>query len=88
MKIRTLTLEAAQREKLEEIRDHEQRPYLRERAAALLKIAEGKSVLEVARNGLLRARKADTVYAWLNSYQREGLEGLYQQPRRGRHFSP
>jgi transposase len=88
MKKRTLTLDPWERITLEEMRDHQPKAYLRERAAALLKIADGMSVFQVARCGLLRARKADTVYTWLNAYQQDGVTGLSQQPRRRRHFSP
>jgi hypothetical protein len=37
---------------LEEIRDQASKPYLRERAAAILKIAQGNSGREVALHGL------------------------------------
>ena len=38
-----LSLTEPQRAELEELRDHSPRPYLRERAAALLKVAGGLS---------------------------------------------
>jgi len=66
---RTLTLGAEERAELTFARDHDPRPYLRERAAALLKIADGQSPRLVARTGLLKPRAADTVYIWLNEYQ-------------------
>jgi hypothetical protein len=56
----TLTDEAKQ--VLIEHRDHDERPYVRERCAALLKIAEGKSSHWVAHHGLLKRRGPDTVY--------------------------
>jgi transposase len=56
-------------------------PYLRERVAALLKIADGKSPHWVARHGLLKPRHPDTVYEWLEHYQRSGVSGLFQHPR-------
>jgi hypothetical protein len=41
----------------------------------------------VAQAGLLRPRDPDTVYAWLDHYQHEGLPGLlghqHGGPRRG-----
>jgi transposase len=75
---------------LEEMRDHHPKAYMRERAAALLKIADGQSVAEVARNGLLRRRHWETVADWLNGYVRHGLAGLYLKAGRGRKpaFSP
>lgn len=88
MKHRTLTLEPEQREELEKVRDHDRRAYLRERAAALLKIARGESAHAVARHGLLKARKPDTVYAWLKRYEAGGLDELMQKPRRTRRVSP
>jgi hypothetical protein len=77
--IRTLTLTENQSQELKSCRDHDLRAYMRERSAALLKIAEGKSPYWVARNGLLKPRDPDTVYAWLNIYESQGLEGLMQR---------
>lgn len=67
-----------------EMRDHHPKPHMRERAAALLKIAGGKSVNWVAQEGLLRERKWDTVAGWLNDYEAVGLGGLYIEEGRGR----
>jgi transposase len=81
---RELDLSEAEETTLIEMRDHHVKPHLRERAAALLKVASGKSVNWVAREGLLRERKWDTVASWLNAYETEGLAGLYDEKRRGR----
>lgn len=78
-KNRTLTLTENQSQELKNCRDHDLRAYMRERSAALLKIAEGKSPYWVALNGLLKARDPDTVYAWLNIYESQGLEGLIKR---------
>jgi transposase len=59
-----------------ELRDHAPQPYIRERSAAMLKIADGHSPHWVARQGLLRPRDPDTVYGWLNCLESEGIEGL------------
>ena len=85
-----LTLTPAQRTELMRLRDTAAAPYLRERAAALLKIAEGHSASAVARTGLLRRRKYHTVVAWLKRYQAAGIAGLQIRPGRGRKpaFSP
>lgn len=85
-----LTLTAEQEAELIDVRDHDPRPYMRERAAALLKIASGISGRQVALNGLNKRRAPDTVYAWLHRYQTEGLAGLTVRPGRGRKpaFSP
>lgn len=89
-KHRTLMLSPEQYQELVTCRDHDKRPYIRERAAALLKIAEGMKATHVADHGLLRRRDPDTVYAWLDRYQQEGLLGLVNRKGRGRKpaFSP
>jgi len=87
---RNLDLDEVARKTLEQMRDHHPKPYLRERAGALLKIADGASVNQVARTGLLKKRHPDRVTEWLNRYQRHGLGGLYIRAGRGRKpaFSP
>jgi hypothetical protein len=86
----TVILTDEQRRELEYARDHDPRPYLRERAAAILKIADGASGRQVALQGLLKRRKADTVYEWFHRYGERGLQGLVIRPGRGRKpaFSP
>jgi hypothetical protein len=73
---RTLELSDAAQQTLREARAHHPRPAVRERAAALLQIAAGQSPHHVARAGLLQPRDPDTVYAWLDRYQAEGLVGI------------
>jgi hypothetical protein len=73
---RTLSLEPEQRTLLVQHRDHDPRPYVRERCAALLKVADGLAPHAVARSGLLRRRDPDSVYAWLDFYQQGGLSAL------------
>ena len=85
---RRLSLTPVQRAELRAVRDHDQRPYLREIAAALLKIADGQPTYLVARHGLLRPRHPETVYAWLNRYQAGGIANLVHKPRGHRGFSP
>jgi transposase len=86
----TVELTPAQRRELEEARDHHPKPYLRERAAAILKIADGMSGRQVALHGLLKPRDPDSVYSWVHRYQAEGMTGLMIKPGRGRKpaFSP
>ena len=67
----SLRLSLAERRELEWTRNRHRHPSMRERAAALLKIADGASPRSVALSGLLRRRKPDTVYSWLHQYQRE-----------------
>jgi hypothetical protein len=87
-KRRTLTLSDSQRAELEQMWRRDPRPYMRERVSALLQIADGRSAHWVAQNGLLRHRKPDTIYDWLNAYEQGGAAALVQRPRRKRGFSP
>lgn len=75
-RFRVLSVTVKQRRELEAARDHDERPYVRERAAALLKIADGETCHAVARQGLLKPRDPDTVYGWLNVYEAAGLVGV------------
>jgi hypothetical protein len=85
---RTLALGQEQRALLVHHRDHDPRPYVRERCAALLKVADGCSAHAVACSGLLRSRDPDTLYAWLDHYLHSGLPGLlgHQQGGYRRHW--
>ena len=69
---------------LQQARDYHPKPYLRERAAALLKIDAGEPVREVAAKGLLRPRHTNTLYRWVQEYQAEGIVGLRIRVGRGR----
>ena len=73
-----------ERSELEKIRDHHAKPYVRERAAALLKIADGMSGREVALHGLLKERCPDSIYDWVKDYRSSGVKGLVVKPGRGR----
>lgn len=86
----TIKLKPEQRRELEQARDHHQKPHVRERAAAILKIADGKSGRQVALDGLLKPRDPDSVYSWFHRYGAEGLDGLLIKSGRGRKpaFSP
>jgi transposase len=85
-----LELTAQEVLELEEIRDHASKPYLRERAAAILKIVQGHSGREVALHGLLKPHWQDTIYEWVVRYRGKGKAGLEIKPGRGRKpaFSP
>jgi hypothetical protein len=84
---RALVLSEAERTTLEQARDHHPLAYVRERAAALLRVNAGEAAYHVAVTGLLKPRDPDTLYHWLNLYERQGVAGL-RLPRRGRRFSP
>ena len=79
-----LHLTAEQEQELRDLRDTGDRAYLRERAAALLKIASGIAPHKVALSGLLKKRKPDTLYTWLRRYREHGISGLRHKPGRGR----
>ena len=85
-----ITLTDAQRTELEDTRDHHRLPYMRERAAAILKITAGYSGRDTALNRLLKPRWPDTVYEWVKRYAAEGIKGLQIRSGRGRKpaFSP
>lgn len=82
---RTLDLSEKQRRALEHHRDHDPRPYVRERCGALLKIADGQSPHAVARHGLLKPRDPDTVYGWWNWYEHLGIRSVWRFQHGGRH---
>ena len=73
---RTLRLKTREQRELEHYRDHDARPYVRERCSALLKIAAGEAPHAVARQGVLKPRDPDTLYGWLEVYEEEGVAGL------------
>lgn len=85
-----LPLTEQQRTELEQLMRSAPQPYLRERAAALLRIAAGQSATAVARTGLLHPRNRKTILDWLARYRTEGTAGLHIRPGRGRKpaFSP
>ena len=84
---RTLHLCIEEREALEDLRDHAPKPYLRERAAALLLIASGVPPAVVARERLLRPRHPETVSLWLNRWEAEGIDSLPIRDLKGGGFA-
>ena len=89
-KRRYFTLSEAEIVELEDVRDHHKKPYMREKASALLKIAAGQSAHNIALHGLHKSRDPDTIYSWLDIYKAEGIIGLLVKKGRGRKpaFSP
>jgi len=79
-----VVLNETQVQELENIRDHDPLPYKRERAAAILKIADGNSGLQTARNLLNRPHWQDTVYEWVKRFLKDGKDGLVIRKGRGR----
>ena len=87
---RILSLVPEKRLELVILRDTGKKPYMRERAAALIKINDGQSAYEVARSGLHKKRDVDAIYGWIDRYEEKGIDGLQISPGRGRKpaFSP
>src|SRR5215475_13926877 len=80
---RTLRLKTREQRELEQYRDHDPRPYVRERCGSILKIAAGATPHAVARPGLVQPRDPDTLYGWLQMYEEEGVAGLLAHPQGG-----
>jgi len=89
-KRRTLTLSAQERSELKRVRDTHRKGHMREKAAILLKIADGMSPHAASLRGGLKAHHPDTIYKWLNWYEAGGISRLEVRPGRGRKpaFSP
>jgi transposase len=79
-----LSLTQEQEAELVHARDYAPQPYLRERAAVLLKIAAGLSIRRAAQTGGLKPHHRDSVCGWVARYQSEGLVGLLVRKGRGR----
>ena len=73
-----------QQQELEQARDAHPKPYVREAAAAILKVAAGQSARQVAFVGLLRPRDPESVSGWIARYQQAGINGLLVSHGRGR----
>lgn len=85
-----LMLSEEQVKELTWTRDHHAVAYLRIKAAALLKVAQGQSLSQVAGSGLLKPVDRHTIKDWIMRYQQDGVSGLKVQMGRGRKpvFSP
>lgn len=85
-----LPLSAEEYAALVAARDHHAKPYVRERASALLKVAAGHSVRWVAEIGGLKRHEPEVVSGWVRRFRQEGIAGLLVRPGRGRKpaFSP
>jgi hypothetical protein len=80
---RTLRLKTREQRELAHYRDHDARPYVRERCSAVLRIAAGETPHAVARQGVLKPRDPDTLYGWLDLYEEEGMAGLLAHQQGG-----
>jgi hypothetical protein len=79
-----IQLTGKQRRELEQARSSHPKPYVRERATGILKVAAGQSVRQVALTGLLRRHDPETVVGWIARYLKVGLAGLLILAGRGR----
>lgn len=73
-----------QRTELKRAERRHPKPYIRECASGILKVAEGQSVRQVARQGLSRSRRPETVAEWIKRYLEGGLASLLVRSGRGR----
>jgi hypothetical protein len=80
---RAFDLTTAERAELTCLRDTAPQAYRRERAAALVKVADGMTAAQVARHDLLRPRKPDTVDTWMDRFIEGSLAGAYPSRRAG-----
>ena len=89
-KARQVVLTPEQERELIWARDHHQKAYLRSKAAAILKVAAGQAMRQVAQHGLLKPVKQEVVSHWIDRYLADGLAGLLVRKGRGRKpaFSP
>jgi|SRR5688572_22226114 hypothetical protein len=71
-----VVLSEAQRQELQQVRDHHPKAYLRERSAAILKVASGHSLTQVGETGLHKRHEPETVHGWIKRYLQQGLDGL------------
>jgi hypothetical protein len=83
-------LSEEQREELERVCRRNGKAYLRERASAVLKVAQGQSMNWVAEKGLLQRHEPETIKGWISRYLEQGLKGWQVRAGRGRKpaFSP
>jgi hypothetical protein len=83
-------LSEGQEAELEKVRHQHPKAFMRERAAAVLKVAQGETVTAVAEKGLLTRHEPETVHQWIKNYLAHGLQRWEIQSGRGRKaaFSP
>lgn len=79
-----------QKAELESLLKNSPKPYLRERASAILKLADKQTVSDIAEHGLLQKRRRATISAWFHRFEQNGVQGLMIKAGRGRKpvFSP
>jgi hypothetical protein len=79
-----LVLSENQVKELTDTRDHHGVAHFRVKAAALLKVAQGEAISQVAHSGLLKPVDRHAVKDWIVRYLQHGLSGWKVQTGRGR----
>ena len=79
-----LALSAEEQAALVAARDHHAKPYVRERAAAILQVAAGHSIRWAAQSGGLKPHEPEAVSGWITRFRQAGVGGLLVRPGRGR----
>ncbi len=74
----SVTFSPAQVQELEQVRDHHPLAYVRVKAAGILKVRQGQSMRQVAKSGLLKSVRRETVKAWIVRYQHDGAASLWR----------
>lgn len=89
-KVYRIELTDEQRKELKETAHRHKKPFMRERAAGILKVADGNSLRQVAYHQLLIRHAPETVKGWCEAYLAKGMVGLGIAKGRGRKpaFSP
>ena len=82
-----LRLSGRHRQQLERTARTHKKPQVREKAAAVLKVANGQSVSLVAKTGLLTSRHRSAVYEWIDQYFTHGIDAWEQNRERCRKIS-
>jgi len=89
-KVYRIQLSDAQTSELKKAVHTHPKPYIRERATGILKVANGHSLRQVAYHQLLTRHAPETVKGWCEMYLAGGLAALFVKKGRGRKpaFSP
>lgn len=81
MKSRHIKLSKSDKSMLKRIWHHDESQQARKRAHALLLSDKGENIGSLSKIFFV---KRDTISNWLNKWENEGLQGLYDSPRSGR----
>ncbi len=83
-KVYRFELSSEQQSELEKAVRNHPKPYVRERATGILKVAAGNSLRQVAYHQLLTRHAPETVKGWCETYLAGGLDALLIKKGRGR----